>query len=172
MIRFFICFLIVIFLLGCKSKLMVYNDLVLVYKLIVIDFRFVGEECIINIWMFFGYEDGGVVFFVLYMLDGGVGEDFLYIVNILVELIKSNEIELVIFVGIENIEWGRDLIGVFIVVVYEKYGILMIDGVKNFRLFIFEEFVFEIECSYRIIDKNGIIGELLVGLFVVEIFLL
>lgn len=67
---------------------------------------------------------------------------------ILFELIISNKIEFVILVGIENIECGRDLIGRFIVDVYEKYGILMIDGVKNFRVFIFEEFVFEIECNY------------------------
>lgn len=172
MTRFLTCFLIVTFLLGCKSKPMVYNDPVPVHKSIAIDSRFVGEERIINIWTPPGYEDGGAAFPVLYMPDGGVGEDFPHIANTLAELIKSNEIEPVILVGIENTERGRDLTGASTVVAHEKYGIPMTDGAKNFRSFILEELVPEIERSYRTTDKNGIIGESLAGLFVVETFLL
>jgi predicted alpha/beta superfamily hydrolase len=159
-------------LLGCKSKSVVYNDPVPVHESVIIDSRFVQEKRVINIWTPPGYGDGGRAFSVLYMPDGGVGEDFPHIANTLSELIKSNKIEPVILVGIENTERGRDLTGRSIVDAHEKYGIPMTDGAKNFRAFILEELVPEIERNYRITDKKGIIGESLAGLFVVETFLL
>ncbi|MCR9051259.1 MAG: alpha/beta hydrolase [Phaeodactylibacter xiamenensis] len=151
---------------------MAYNDQVPIHKSITIHSRFVGEERVINIWMPPGYEDGGKAFPVLYMPDGGIGEDFPHIANTLSELITSNKIEPVLLVGIENTERGRDLTGESKVDAHEKYGIPMADGAKNFRAFILEELVPEIERNYQTTGEKGIIGESLAGLFVVETFLL
>lgn len=74
--------------------------------------------------------------------------------------------------GIENTERGKDLTGESKVDAHEKYGIPMADGAKNFRAFILEELVPEIERNYQTTGEKGIIGESLAGLFVVETFLL
>ena len=75
-------------------------------------------------------------------------------------------------VGIENTERGRDLTGASSVRKHEKYKIPMDDGAKNFRAFITDELVPEINNQYRTSSKKGIIGESLAGLFVIETFIL
>lgn len=170
--KFLPCFLMGVLFLGCKSKPVVYNDPVPVHESVTIDSRFVQEKRVVNIWTPPGYEDSDDGFPVLYMPDGGVGEDFPHISNTLAELIKSHKIEPIILVGIENTKRGRDLTGESKVDAHEKYEIPMTDGAKNFRAFIQKELMPEIERNYRTTDKNGIIGESLAGLFVVETFLL
>ena len=48
----------------------------------------------------------------------------------------------------------------------------MSDGARNFRAFITEELIPEIEKKYRVSDEKGLIGESLSGLFVMETFFL
>ncbi len=46
------------------------------------------------------------------------------------------------------------------------------DGAKNFRAFITDELILEINKRYRTTNKKGIIGESLAGLFVMETLML
>jgi len=133
--------------------------------------KFVNENRVINIWTPKNYKDGNQNFPVLYMPDGGIKEDFPHIANTIAKLVKSNLIEPIILVGIENTDRRRDLSGYSEVKADEKYCPLD-DGAKNFRAFITQELMQEINTKYRTTTKKGILGESLAGLFVVETCLL
>ncbi|NOQ73953.1 MAG: alpha/beta hydrolase [Crocinitomix sp.] len=130
------------------------------------------EKRVINVWTPSNYEQTTDSLPVIYMPDGGIKEDFPHIANTLAKLIKNEEIPPCILVGIENTERGRDLTGASTVKKHEKYKIPMSDGAKNFRAFITDELMPEINSRYRTTDKKGIIGESLAGLFVIESLLL
>jgi predicted alpha/beta superfamily hydrolase len=132
----------------------------------------VNEDRVINIWTPPSYNQTRDSFPVLYMPDGGIKEDFPHIANTLTKLLKEKTIPPFILVGIENTERGRDLTGESNIKEDEKYEIPMEDGAKNFRSFINEELVLEINKRYRTTNQKGIIGESLAGLFVIETFFL
>ena len=135
-----------------------------------IDSRHVDETRMINVWTPPGYLESDEQFPVLYMLDGGIREDFPHIANTLAKLIESKQIPPIILVGIENTERGRDLTGSSEVRKDKKYCPIT-DGASNFRAFIVEELMPEISKRYRTENYRGIIGESLAGLFVMETFL-
>jgi len=128
------------------------------------------ETRIINIWLPPEYKTTKKSFPVLYMPDGGLKEDFPHIANTIAKLVKEKKIPPIILVGIENTKRGRDLTGASQEKADEEYCPLT-DGAKNFRAFIEDELITEIEKRYRTTDYKGIIGESLAGLFVVETFL-
>lgn len=132
----------------------------------------VKENRIINVWLPNSYHKGNDRFPVLYMPDGGTKEDFPHIANTLAKLIAEKKIPPHILVGIENTERGRDLTGASNVKKHKKYNIPMTDGAKNFRAFISEELIPQINTVYRTTSEKGIIGESLAGLFVMETLLL
>jgi len=105
------------------------------------------------------------------MLDGGIQEDFPHIANTLAQLIKNKSIPPFILVGIENTDRRRDLSGSSEIKEDEEYCPLT-DGAKNFRSFITNELIPEINKNYRTTNRKGIIGESLSGLFVTETFLI
>ena len=144
-----------------------YNDPVPKHDTFKIESKKVGETRIINIWTPPTYENSNESFSVLYMPDGGIKEDFPHIANTLAKLIEEKSIEPVILVGIENTVRGRDLTGYSEVKEDGKYC-PMTDGAKNFRAFITQELIPEINKKYRTSNKKGIIGESLAGLFVME----
>lgn len=129
--------------------------------------NFIDEDREINVWLPPQYQNSKEKFPVLYMPDGGIMEDFPHIANTLDKLIKTKSIPPFILVGIENTERGRDLTGFSVVEADSQYCPLS-DGAKNFRSFITDELVWEIEKKYRVNSKKGIIGESLAGLFVME----
>ncbi len=129
----------------------------------------VGETRVITVWTPKEYSFEEINFPVLYMPDGGIKEDFPHIANTLSKLIASKSIKPVILVGIENTERGRDLTGFSSTKKDGKYCPLT-DGAENFRAFIAEELMVEIDQRYRTTSYKGIIGESLAGLFVVETF--
>lgn len=157
-------------MLSCAKK-PPYNDPIPQHESLTIDSKFVKEERKINVWLPPNYQLGNENFPVLYMPDGGIKEDFPHIANTLSKLVKNNNIPPVILVGIENTERGRDLTGFSEVKEDEKYCPLS-DGAKNFRAFITEELMKEINAKYRTTNEKGIIGESLAGLFVMETFFL
>lgn len=169
----YVTFLLVSFfiLTGCGTR-NVFNDPIPDHKTIKLDSKYVNETRVINIWTPSKYTEDGTKFPVLYMPDGGIDEDFPHIANTLAKLIKENKIEPIILVGIKNTLRGRDLTGASTVKEHEKYEIPMDDGAKNFRAFITEELIPEINATYRTSSKKGIIGESLAGLFVMETFFL
>ena len=131
----------------------------------------INETRIINIWTPPSYKNGNDKYLVLYMADGGIKEDFPHLANTISKLIAEKSIPPIILVGIENTERRRDLTGYSEIESDAEYCPLT-DGAKKFRAFITEELFNEIENRYRITTINGIIGESLAGLFVMETFML
>lgn len=161
--------LIIVITISCKNKGMVYNDPIPQHDSLTITSKFVNEDRVINIWTPPNYKNLTDSYPVLYMPDGGIKEDFPHIANTLDKLLSENKIPPFILVGIENTERGRDLTG-FSEAEYDKQFCPLTDGAKDFRAFISEELIPEINKKYRTTDKKGIIGESLSGLFVMETF--
>lgn len=159
----------IIFFLGCKDKGVTYNDPIPEHDSLTIPSKHVNENRIINVWTPPNYKDSTESFPVLYMPDGGTKEDFPHIANTLSILLEENKIPAFILVGIENTVRGRDLTGFSEVKDDEEYCPIT-DGAKDFRAFIAEELIPEINKKYRTQAKKGIIGESLAGLFVMETF--
>jgi len=153
----------------CKNKAFASNDPVPKHDSLTISSKFVNEDRVINVWVPPVYEQTSDSFPVLYMPDGGIKEDFPHIANTLAKLIEEKKIPPFILVGIENTERGRDLTG-FSEAEYDKQFCPVTDGAKEFRAFISEELIPEINKKYRTQNKKGIIGESLAGLFVMETF--
>ncbi len=130
----------------------------------------VEETRVINVWMPSSYQNSEKKYPVLYMADGGVKEDFPHIANTLSKLIAEKNIPPIILVGIENTKRGRDLTG-YSESEYDAQYCPLTDGAKNFRAFITQELIPEINNKYRTSKKKGIIGESLSGLFVMETFM-
>ena len=156
---------------GCATR-SAFNDPIPAHDSLQIASQFVKENRVINIWTPPGYADRTQSFPVLYMPDGGTKEDFPHIANTLAKLLNEKKIPAYLLVGIENTERGRDLTGASTVKEHEHYKIPMDDGAKNFRAFITQELIPEINSRYRTTAKKGIIGESLAGLFVMETFFL
>ena len=160
---------IFILVIACKNKGTTYNDPIPEHDSLTITSKYVNENRVINIWTPPGYNTSSEHFPVLYMPDGGIKEDFPHIANTLAKLLEENKIPPFILVGIENTERGRDLTG-FSEAEDDKQYCPVTDGAKDFREFITEELMPEINKKYRTQPKKGIIGESLAGLFVMETF--
>lgn len=147
-------------------------DPVPVHTAFAIESRAVGEIRTINVYTPPGYESSPrTAYPVLYMPDGGIGEDFPHIVNTIDSLIALHAIRPVIVVGIENTQRRRDLTGPTIIAADSAIA-PRVGGSAAFRQFIRDELMPEIRQRYRCTDETAIVGESLAGLFVVETFLL
>ena len=131
----------------------------------------VNETRIINVWLPSEYSKSTDSLPVLYMLDGGIQEDFPHVANTLAQLIQLKKIQPIILVGIENTQRRRDLTGETTVDEDKKIA-AVVGGSAQFRAFIQDELFQEINTKYKTTAKRGIIGESLAGLFVTETLLL
>ncbi len=147
------------------------NDPIPKHDNFTIESKFVNETRVINVWTPPNYKNSIDSLPVLYMPDGGVKEDFPHIANTIAKLVENKSIPTIILVGIENTERKRDLTGFSEVEEDAKYCPLT-DGAKNFREFITNELIIEINSKYKTTKEKGIIGESLAGLFVMETFFL
>ena len=104
---------------------------------------------------------------VLYMLDGGIDEDFLHIAGLLQVFVSNGSVRPLLLVGIENTERRRDMTGPSDdpqdQAIADRIG-----GAAAFRSFLRDELVETIESRYDVTPERAIIGESLAGLFVVE----
>lgn len=158
-------------IISCKNKGITYNDPIPEYDSLLITSKFVKEDRVINIWTPPNYKESNNSFPVLYMLDGGIKEDFPHIANTLAKLIKEDKIPPYILVGIENTERRRDMSGPT-KIEYDLKVVPNPGGSNNFRGFIKNELFPEINEKYRTEDKRAVIGESAAGIFVIETFLL
>lgn len=126
-----------------------------------------NENRKINILLPEDYSTSNQSYPVLYMLDGGINEDFPHLSNTIANLIASKQISPIILVGIENTQRRRDLTGITTVEKDKKIAPI-VGGANNFRTFLSNELIPEINKNFRTNDKKGIIGESLAGLFVIE----
>jgi hypothetical protein len=108
---------------------------------------------------------------VLYMLDGGMDEDFLHIAGLLQVLVSDGSMRPFMLVGIPNTSRRRDLTGPTSSDEDKKIA-PVVGGSAAFRHFIKDELMPEVRARYHTTDEAAIIGESLAGLFVVETFFL
>lgn len=154
---------------GCSASP---RDPIPSHEVLVLQSKVLGEQRRIAIYTPIAYAlEPTARFPVLYMPDGGIGEDFPHIVATIEALIATGTIPPMLVVGIENTDRKRDLTGPTIVADDLKVAPTA-GGSAKFREFIQSELIPEIEQRYRCNTQRAIVGESLAGLFVVETMLL
>ncbi len=136
---------------------------------ITIDSRVLGETRRINIYTPPGYAASNQRYPVLYLLDGGIGEDFHHITGLVQVSLASGTMRPFLVVGIENTERRRDLTGPTDDPEDRKIA-PRVGGSAAFRAFLRDELMPQIQRRYRTSDEAAIVGESLAGLFVLETF--
>lgn len=126
-----------------------------------------GEDRVINVWTPEDYASSTDSLPVLYMLDGGVKEDFPHVANTVSELVAAGKVPAMILVGVENTQRRRDLTG-FTEVDSDKEVAPVVGGSAVFRDFVRDELIPEVKKRYRVTSDRGLIGESLAGYFVME----
>src|SRR5262249_6016654 len=135
-----------------------------------IDSRVMGETRRVNILVPTVYgQKLNAPMGVLYMLDGGLDEDFLHIAGLMQILVSNGGIRPFMLVGIPNTNRRRDMTGPTSNPEDRKIA-PVVGGSATFRRFIKEELMPAVRARYRTTDEAAIIGESLAGLFVVETF--
>ncbi|HET7501609.1 MAG TPA: alpha/beta hydrolase-fold protein [Kofleriaceae bacterium] len=135
-----------------------------------LDSRVLGERRVINVYLPPGYAEGTTRYPVLYLLDGGIKEDFPHITGLIDVSIKNEVIRPFVVVGIENTERRRDLVGPT-TVAEEQQAAPHAGGADRFRQFLRAELKPAVAARYRVTPESALIGESLAGLFVVETLL-
>ena len=134
--------------------------------------KVLGETRRLNVYLPPGYADSAALRVpVLYMPDGGLGEDFLHVAGLIQVLVGNGTMRPFLLVGIENTQRRRDLTGPTTNEEDRKIAPRVGESAA-FRQFIRTELMPEIERRYRTTPEKAIVGESLAGLFVVETLLL
>lgn len=137
-----------------------------------LDSRLLGETRRINAYRAPGYgAPADTPLPVLYMPDGGLGEDFLHIAGLLQVSVMNGTMRPFMLVGIENTERRRDLTGPTEDPADREIA-PRVGGSAAFRAFLRDELMPAIRARYPTTGETAIIGESLAGLFVVETLLL
>lgn len=134
--------------------------------------RVLGEVRRINVYLPAGYAASATARLpVLYMPDGGIGEDFLHVAGLVQVGAGNGTMRPFLLVGIENTERRRDLTGPTSSVEDRKIA-PRVGGSAAFRAFLRTELMPLVRERYRTTGETAIVGESLAGLFVVETFFL
>jgi predicted alpha/beta superfamily hydrolase len=107
---------------------------------------------------------------VLYMPDGGIGEDFLHVAGLVQVLTGNGSMRPFLLVGIENTERRRDMTGPSRDPEDQKIA-PRIGGSAAYRDFLRDELMPQVRQRYAANDERALIGESLAGLFVIETLL-
>lgn len=129
-----------------------------------------GQDRRINVYLPPGYAKGTASYPVIYLLDGGVQEDFVHIAGIASLAADFRRIREFILVGIEGIDRYHDLTHPTSME-SDRQRLPTNGGAGSFRRFIASELKPFIERNFRITDESALMGESAAGLFVVETFL-
>ena len=128
-----------------------------------------GQEREINVRLP-SYFDKKREYPVLYLIDGGVEQDFPHIAGLAQHADISWSIEPFILVGIKTDKRTYEITTQYdnpkVMKVMKKVG-----GADDFRRFIAEEVIPWTEENYKVSSRTAIMGESLAGLFVVDTFL-
>jgi len=133
--------------------------------------KVLAETRRINVYLPPGYAKSDTKLPVLYMPDGGLAEDFLHVAGLVQVSVGNETMRPFILVGIENTERRRDMTGPTDNA-KDKTIAPRVGGAAQFRKFIRDELMPEVNKRYRTTDESAIVGESLAGLFVVETFFL
>jgi uncharacterized protein len=136
-----------------------------------IDSKILGETRRINVY---GPPDAlkaaDVRLPVIYMPDGGIGEDFLHLAGLVQVSSGNGTMRPSLLVGIENTQRRRDLTGPTENDEDRKIA-PVVGGSEAFRKFMRQELMPQVRARYRTTDETAIVGESLAGLFVLETLL-
>lgn len=124
----------------------------------------------INVWLPPGYADSGKAYPVLYVLDGGMAQDFHHISGIAQLGTVVGTTRDVIVVGVASVDRRNELAlpteDPELIARYPTQG-----QSGRFRDFLWKEVEPFVEGRYRTSGETALMGESLAGLFVVETFL-
>lgn len=132
--------------------------------------RILGQTRRINVYFPPGYGEGNQRYPVLYLLDGGVKEDFLHIAGIASLAADFRNIREFLVVGIEGIDRYHDLTYPT-TVASERQRLPTNGGSARFRDFLANELKPFVEQRFRVSDETVLMGESAAGMFVVETLL-
>jgi len=134
--------------------------------------KVLGETRRINVYLPPGYAAAATARFpVLYMPDGGLGEDFLHVAGLVQVSVGNGTMRPFLLVGIENTERRRDMTGPTDNAEDKKIA-PRVGGSATFRRFLRDELMPEVKRRYRTTPETAIVGESLAGLFAIETLLL
>lgn len=126
------------------------------------------EQRRVSVWLPADYhQQTSTAYPVVYMLDGGVGEDFMHIAGLMQVSIANGTMRPFILVGIENTVRRRDMTGPSDNAL-DKRDIPNLGGSAQFRRFIAQELIPAISQRYRTTSERALVGESLAGLFTLE----
>ena len=137
----------------------------------VIDSRVMGEDREINVWLPPGYHDTDRTYPVVYLLDGGVDQDFHHITGLAQLGTIVGTTQDFIVVGVATKDRRNELTfraehDPSLIADYPTHG-----QSDRFRRFIADEVMPFIDAAYRTDGDEAVMGESLAGLFVLETFL-
>jgi uncharacterized protein len=124
-----------------------------------------SEVRVINAFVPSGYENERLP--VIYMLDGGIKEDFLHIAGLVQVGVSNGTVAPHILIGIENTQRRRDLTGETNDP-KDKAIAPVVGGSKAFRRFLKDELIPFVNSNFSTNSQKVIVGESLAGLFVLE----
>jgi hypothetical protein len=129
-----------------------------------------GQTRRINVYLPPGYAVGEARFPVLYLLDGGVKEDFFHIAGIASLAAVFRKIREFIVVGIEGIDRYHDFTYPT-TVESDSQRLPTNGGSARFRMFLRSELTPFIKQRFRVTEESVLMGESAAGLFVTETLL-
>ncbi|PQA87480.1 alpha/beta hydrolase [Hyphococcus luteus] len=123
-----------------------------------------------NVWLPPSYEQGDARYPVLYVIDGGLQQDFHHISGLAQLSTITGMFRDIIVVGVETVDRQSELTPPSSdprdIAEFSTHG-----HVANFRAFLREEVMPDVAAHYRTSGENALIGESLAGLFIMETFL-
>lgn len=130
-----------------------------------------GEMRRVNIYLPPGYGDGDHRYPVLYLIDGGVEQDFVHIAGLSQHATISGSFREMIVVGIETRDRRRELTFAAVSDETLRRDFPTHGESEKFREFVVREVKPWVEQRYRTDGFDAVMGESLAGLFVTETFL-
>ncbi|ASR52503.1 alpha/beta hydrolase [Blastomonas fulva] len=129
-----------------------------------------AQARVVNVYLPADYATSAKTYPVLYLIDGGLDQDFLHIAGTSALGALWARSQDVIVVGIATMDRRRELTGptqdAALIKEFPTAG-----GSAAFRAFIRDEVMPMVAKSYRTSGETGVIGESLAGLFIVETYL-
>lgn len=132
-----------------------------------VDSKVLGELRVINVYLPPGYAEGNAPYPVLYLLDGGVNEDFPHIAGAVDVSVKNAVMRPFVVVGVKNTERRRDMMPPSDRAEDRKIA-PNAGGADKFRRFLRDELKPLVAARYRTTGETALISESFAGLFVVD----
>ncbi len=130
-----------------------------------------GEVRHVNVYLPAGYATGETRYPVLYLIDGGVDQDFVHIAGLSQHATISGSFREMIVVGIETRDRRRELTFPAVTDASLRKDYPTHGESDRFRAFVTGEVKSWVEQRYRTDGFDAVMGESLAGLFVTEAFL-